>query len=102
MTAFVRSGIDAISLLQVTVTEASCNQALVIAEMSCCFVVIVWARIRRLTMPHNISIGLQSGLLPGQSRTGMLLHRSHSMDLLEVWQGAPSCMKVKSPSGNQS
>lgn len=90
------------SFLQVSCIDSSLIQALMIAEMRSCFVVRVCVRMRRFIMAQRVSIGLQSGLLPGQSKTGMLLRRKQSIDFLALWQGAPSCINTKSPSGNQS
>lgn len=70
--------------------------------ISCCFVVIFVFSSRRLTIAHKFSIGFMSGLFPGQGKTLISSSLKNSLILLAWCHGAPSCIKMNSPLGNQS
>jgi hypothetical protein len=55
-----------------------------------------------LTIPHRFSIGFMSGLFSGYGKVFTSFSAKNLVMDLALWHGAPSCMKTKSPSGNQS
>ena len=72
------------------------NQECMIASMSSFRFPGLFAATWRLSLAHKFSMGLRSGLFPGQFITLMLLLVNQSTHFLAVWQGAPSCWNIKS------
>ena len=67
-------------------------------SISLLFVVIVSFAISLFTSSQMLSIGFKSGKLPGCGKNLMFFWTRNSITLLAVWQGAPSCIKMKSSS----
>ena len=74
--------------------------------ISCCLDVIIFFAISLFTSSHTFSIGFISGKFPGQGNRayrGIFCSCRKAFTERAVWQGAPSCMKMKdSPLANQS